>query len=972
MVKKKSGANSKRKAQQSPGEASETSDGEMQTSQTGKCPHVSKAVNFSGVKKVLKGILNIDECQVCKTAKKDVSSSQEIPSQDDILEDHSVWMCLQCGHLGCGQFSENKHALHHYQIPRSDSHCVVVNTTTWGKWCYECDDEVEANTVRRLEDCVDFIRKHVGLSKIKPTPSVSSGGFCGKGQTDPSSSTVLSNKEGEKTNVKDSGKPSKNNESSLVKSTNGLPPAPKGLQNLGNTCFFNAVMQNLNQTPYLLNLLETRCQSDALWTVDAPVEDDGNSLPLNESIISDGRSNKINSIQVKLPDCHLLTKSFLLFLKLLNSCSQKKSSVVNVGQLFGQICKKAPQFRGFQQHDSHELLRHLLDGVRTEEVSRQKDGILRYFGLSKKINPKEVDEEMKKKIKGFGRQASHTLVDMIFGGQLLSTVLCEECHMSSQVFEQFMDLSLPVSEEKPARPGLQKKNMSQEPIVGCSVQNQQSENNFSKYQEKKIKKQRKKEARRKAKAAQAAATTLTLCPPSKSEGSTSNVHSVDETESENEDCADNTDADIEDNDESEAMHSKSQQSSPSAEKIGNKENYQKETNSELPLPNSKSMEVLQSIINNETGENDCMDSSFQDKIQNKALCQGSLDSADKQRSLNRFKSVTQEHMEELCSSVSNMRIRRKSESKDSLFDPPELKEFNGAIDEPMSPTIDTFQDYRHGSTDSGISNGERVENGGEINETAKEVSSNKIKQEWIAKSLTTLSPRYHPAAHECSVMSCLNQFTAPELLTGNNKFGCENCTRLKNESSEENTKMVYSNASKQLLIFSPPAVLTLHLKRFQQAGISLRKVNRFVEFPLLLDMAPFCSSVSLSLDHVKKGQKKILYSLFGVVEHSGRLTSGHYTAYVKVRSVVPPQNFLCTHPLRQCEVDQLMEDMGKRCHQNQAKCLPDISSSFQEEMESMSTLPGKWYHISDSSVTEISESSVLRSQAYLLFYERMA
>lgn len=33
--------------------------------------------------------------------------------------------------------------------------------------------------------------------------------------------------------------------------------------------------------------------------------------------------------------------------------------------------------------------------------------------------------------------------------------------------------------------------------------------------------------------------------------------------------------------------------------------------------------------------------------------------------------------------------------------------------------------------------------------------------------------------------------------------------------------------------------------------------------------------------------------------------------------------------------------------------------------------PGKWYYISDSRVMEASESSVLNSQAYLLFYERI-
>ena len=29
---------------------------------------------------------------------------------------------------------------------------------------------------------------------------------------------------------------------------------------------------------------------------------------------------------------------------------------------------RAPRFKGFQQQDSHELLRHLMDGMKAEEV----------------------------------------------------------------------------------------------------------------------------------------------------------------------------------------------------------------------------------------------------------------------------------------------------------------------------------------------------------------------------------------------------------------------------------------------------------------------------------------------------------------------------------------------------------------------------------------------------------------------------
>lgn len=45
------------------------------------------------------------------------------------------------------------------------------------------------------------------------------------------------------------------------------------------------------------------------------------------------------------------------------------------------------------------------------------------------------------------------------------------------------------------------------------------------------------------------------------------------------------------------------------------------------------------------------------------------------------------------------------------------------------------------------------------------------------RSKTTLAPRYQPSSKECSVMSCLHQFTAAELLTGSNKVSCKWCSK---------------------------------------------------------------------------------------------------------------------------------------------------------------------------------------------------
>lgn len=58
----------------------------------------------------------------------------------------------------------------------------------------------------------------------------------------------------------------------------------------------------------------------------------------------------------------------------------------------------------------------------------------------------------------------------------------------------------------------------------------------------------------------------------------------------------------------------------------------------------------------------------------------------------------------------------------------------------------------------------------------------------------------------------------------------------------------------------------------------LAKSNKYVSFPAMLDMSPYASKIC----HGVRENQRPIYRLYGVVEHSGRLNSGHYTAYVRV------------------------------------------------------------------------------------------
>ncbi|TPX44840.1 hypothetical protein SeMB42_g04185 [Synchytrium endobioticum] len=184
----------------------------------------------------------------------------------------------------------------------------------------------------------------------------------------------------------------------------------------------------------------------------------------------------------------------------------------------------------------------------------------------------------------------------------------------------------------------------------------------------------------------------------------------------------------------------------------------------------------------------------------------------------------------------------------------------------------------------------------------------------------------------------------------NGDYGCRKAT----ETSCSGPLPVLSPGRKRYL-FAPtprPDVLVLHLKRFSQAtNGKIRKVEDTVEFDEVLDLSPFVVDMDVleAADRKCGGEMgdegtKVLgnsvleeqqlsplrYKLYGIVVHSGSTwASGHYYAYVR-----------------------LPEELKKEVVEEEATA-------------------SEWIYASDTHTRSASWEEARKSEAYMLFYERL-